>query len=220
MASKSVTFAEVAPTSPDVGVRALPTGRAGEAALVARVLAGDLGAHRELMAAHRDHVHHTLFRIMGSNREMEDLMQDTFIEVFRSLPSYRGESSLRRWCATIATRTAWRLLDRQQRTPRPIADVDLPDLASSTSDRLDAARACARLYAILDRMDPRLRITFALAVIDGRSMADVAAETGVSVMAVKTRLWRARAHVFRRARQEPALAQYLGELGELGEVAR
>ena len=64
-------------------------------------------------------------------------------------------------------------------------------------------------------MDPRLRITFALAVIDGRSMADVAAETGVSVMAVKTRLWRARTHVFRRARQEPALAQYLGALGEV-----
>ena len=46
-------------------------------------------------------------------------------------------------------------------------------------------------------------------------MADVAAETGVSVMAVKTRLWRARTHVFRRARQEPALAQYLGALGEV-----
>lgn len=184
--------------------------------LIDRAMAGDVAAQRDLMQSQRQHVHHTLFRIMGSNRDMEDLMQETFIEIFRALPSYRAESSLRRWCATIAIRTAWRALDRRRRIPIPDDALEPLDPASPPDDRLDAARACARMYRLLERMDPRLRVTFALAVIDGRTMAEVAELTGASVMSVKTRLWRARGYLMKRARFEPALASYLQALEREG----
>ena len=139
-------------------------------------------------------------------------MQETFIEIFRALPTYRAESSLRRWCATIATRTAWRTLERRKRYPIPKDDIELLDQQSLPDERLDAARACARVYEMLERMDPRLRITFALAAIDGRSMVEVAELTGVTTMSVKTRLWRARTHLMKRAKHEPSLARYLTAL--------
>lgn len=213
---KSVTQGEAARTTADVERTADARGRARAGteaeALVARAVAGDAGAQRELMLSQRTHVHHTLFRIMGSNRDMEDLMQETFIEIFRALPSYRAESSLRRWCATIATRTAWRALDRRRRMPIPQPELAPLDETAGADERLDTARAWARLYQLLERLDPRLRVTFALAAIDGRSMAEVAELTGASIMSVKTRLWRARAHLAKRARHDPALARYVADL--------
>lgn len=83
--------------------------------------------------------------------------------------------------------------------------------------RVYAARiATQRVYAALDKLDPRLRITFALAVLDERSLADVAALTGASVVAVKTRLWRARRELAKRAARDPALVEYLGEIDPSG----
>jgi len=69
-----------------------------------------------------------------------------------------------------------------------------------------------RLYMALDRLDPKQRIAFALAVIDGRSLAEVAQLTESSVVAVKTRVWRARKDLMKRASKDDALSSYLTEL--------
>ncbi|MEZ4367501.1 MAG: RNA polymerase sigma factor [Kofleriaceae bacterium] len=183
--------------------------RAAEAALVEQAVTGDRTAQRAIFDQQRANVHRTLFRILGSNRDMEDLVQDTFIEVFRSLASFRRESTLRRWCGTIATRTAWRYLERR-RTPVSTSGAD--EVVSDqvgVDRRLDAVDAVARFYAALERMPPKLRVTFALVQVDGRSLAEVAELTGVSATAVKTRMWRARAELARRARRDPVLAAYL-----------
>ena len=61
--------------------------------------------------------------------------------------------------------------------------------------------AARRLYAALDRIEVKQRIAFALAVIDGRPLAEVAELTDSTMFAVKTRVWRARRELMRRARQ-------------------
>jgi DNA-directed RNA polymerase specialized sigma24 family protein len=73
----------------------------------------------------------------------------------------------------------------------------------------DAAR---RLYAALDRIEAKQRIAFALAVIDGLPLAEVAVLTESTVFSVKTRVWRARKQLFARAAKDPVLAPYLDEL--------
>ena len=83
-----------------------PRPQVDEPALAARAAAGDRDAQREVFASQRALVHRTLYRILGSNRDMEDVVQDTFIEVFRGLHRFRGDSSLGRWCSTIAARVA------------------------------------------------------------------------------------------------------------------
>jgi RNA polymerase sigma factor (sigma-70 family) len=66
-----------------------------------------------------------------------------------------------------------------------------------------------RLYAVLNTMKPQLRTTFALVAVDGRSLKDVAEQTGVSVIAVKSLVWRARRQLEHAAREDAALARYL-----------
>lgn len=183
-----------------------------------RAAAGDRTAQREVLTSQRATVHRTLFRILGTNRDMEDLLQDTFIEVFRGLGRFRGDSSLGRWCSIIATRVAWAYLDRRRAATQSLDLVDEPmDNGPGAERQVLAREAARRLYAALDKLDPALRIAFALAVIDDRPIAEVASMTGASKVATKTRVWRARRELFRRAQRDELLAHYLTDLEQRDE---
>lgn len=198
-----------------MGTTAFAAARGLDLALAQRAADGDRSAQRELFHAQKASVHHTLFRILGANRDIEDLIQDAFLEIFRALPSFRGDSSLSRWCATIATRTAYLAIERRKPTP-----VDLDVVENEIVDRdPDAHRvalarqAAKRLYAALDRLDAKLRVAFALAVMDGLPLAEVAELTESSLVATKTRVWRARREIMKRAQKDPVLASYMADLG-------
>lgn len=158
-------------------------------------------------------VHHTLFRILGNNRDLEDLLQDAFLEIFRALPSFRGDSTLTRWCQTIATRTAYLAISRRKPPSVELSLVEEIVASDANTHRVAQMREAARrLYAAMERIDAKQRIAFALAVIDGLSLAEVAQLTESSVVAVKTRVWRARKDLMKRASKDAVLASYLDEL--------
>ena len=160
-------------------------------------------------------MHHVLYRVLGSNREIEDVVQDAFVQIFRSIGSYRGESSLSRWCCTIAMRAAYAAMDRRRRSPSGTDDAaELHHQGPSVAEQLAVRDAAHRLYRALERMDDKHRVAFALAVIDERPLQEVAELTESSVSAVKTRVFRARRELLRRAAKDPALADYLGHLAE------
>lgn len=199
------------PTTIAVGFPASAT-REQDLDLARRAATGDRAAQRDLFLAQRVNVHHALFRILGSNRELEDLLQDAFIEIYRALPSFRGDSTLSRWCQTIAVRIAYLAISRRR---PPAVDLALVEevIASDADVRrhLMVREAARRLYAALDRIEAKQRIAFALAAIDGKSLAEVAELTESSLFAVKTRVWRARRELMRRASKDAVLAAYLEE---------
>lgn len=161
----------------------------------------------------RSAVHHTLYRILGSNQDMEDVLQETYLEVFRSMARYGARASLVTWCCSIAAHVALGSLRSRRRPALELSD-DLPAPAPD-AERITLAREAARrLYAALDRIDPTHRVAFALAVIDGRPLQEVAELTDASLSAVKTRVWRARKELDRLAGRDPVLAAYVSELGE------
>jgi RNA polymerase sigma-70 factor (ECF subfamily) len=207
-----VTSAAASPTDQSVGLSASAT-REHDLELARRAAGGDRAAQRAVFLEQRTNVHRALFRVLGSNRDIEDLVQDAFIEILRALPSFRGDSSLARWCQTIALRVAYLAISRR----RPPA-VDLALVEDTVASDADVPRhaqvreAARRLYAALDRIEAKQRIAFALAVIDGLPLAEVAALTEASVVAVKTRVWRARRHLMQRAQKDAVLAGYLREL--------
>ena len=202
------------PTDMVVGFPASAT-RQHDLELAQRAATGDRAAQRELFLEQRANVHRALFRILGSNREIEDLLQDAFIEIFKALGSFRGDSTLGRWCQTIAVRVAYLAISRRR---PPAVDLALVEetVASDTDVRrhVQVREAARRLYVALDRIEAKQRIAFALATIDGKSLAEVAELTGSSVFAVKTRVWRARRELMRRAGKDAALAAYLEDLKE------
>jgi RNA polymerase sigma-70 factor, ECF subfamily len=193
--------------------------REHDLALARRAADGDRAAQRELFQAQRSAVHHTLFRILGSNRDLEDLVQDAFLEIFRALPSFRGDSTLTRWCQTIATRTAYLSISRRKPPAIDLALVEDVLPGDDDTRRLAQVREAARrLYGALERIEAKQRIAFALAVIDGLPLAEVAQLTESSLVAVKTRVWRARRDLMKRAAKDSVLASYLGELAGEGEA--
>lgn len=180
--------------------------------LAHRCAGGDRAAQRAIFHEHKSRVHATLYRILGSNRDMEDLVQEAFLQIFRSIGSYRGEASLGTWISRISTRVAYGYLSK-----RRVATVALHSVPDTSTDDPDAERqaiareAVRRLYSVLDRVEAKQRIAFTLHVIGGRPLREVAEVTDASVVATKTRVWRARKELNRRARKDPLLAGYLKE---------
>jgi len=76
--------------------------RAADRDLAARCASGDRAAQRDLFARVKGAVHHRVFDIVGSNRGMEELLQASFVAIFRAMHGFRGEASLDAWCASIA----------------------------------------------------------------------------------------------------------------------
>lgn len=178
--------------------------------LVDRCVGGEQAAARELFRTQRSRVQATLYRILGSNRDMDDLLQDTFIQIFRSLQNFRGEARLSTWIDRITVRVAYRYLARNKRAGFTMEMMDEPDGPRSHPGRRAVAReGVRRLYAALAQQPAGGRIAFALHEIEGRSVAEVADIIGASVTATKLRIWRTRRALFKQAALDPILAEFL-----------
>jgi RNA polymerase sigma-70 factor (ECF subfamily) len=183
--------------------------------LVDRCAQGEQAAARELFRTHQARVHATLFRVLGASRDMEDLLQETFIQVFRSLRSFRGEAKLSTWIDRIAARVAYRYLS-QRKGAAPMAAFDeegsqVPASRIEVADQMLAREGVRRFYAALDELGPASRIAFTLHEVDGRSLAEVAETVGTSVTTAKLRVWRARRALMKRAANDAVLAEFLRE---------
>ncbi len=186
---------------------------ADDAALVARCIARDVGAQRELFRREYPRVNATLYRVLGSDRESEDLVQDAFVEVFRSLPSFRGEARLSTWIDRIACRTAFQHLARRRTSTVQLEVVagraELTDPAESPERRVHAREGLRRLYEVLGGLGAETRLSLTLHLLDGRPIAEVAELTGSSQVATRVRIWRGRRALERAAAKDPVLAGYL-----------
>jgi RNA polymerase sigma-70 factor (ECF subfamily) len=173
---------------------------------------GEQAAARELFRSHQGRVHATLFRVLGANRDMDDLMQETFIQVFRSLKSFRGEARLATWIDRIAARVAYRYLSQKKGVAAPVAlEEEVAGPGIEPADRMLAREGVRRFYGALGELSPAARIAFTLHEVDGRSIAEVAAIVGTTATTAKLRIWRARRALMKRAAADAVLAEFLGE---------
>ena len=183
-----------------------------DVALTQRCAAGDADAQHVFFERTRQQIHRTMYRVLGSNRYIEDLLQETFIEVFRSLHNFRGDAALTTWVDTVAARVVYRYLAKRRRDALSLSTADEPLVAAVDAERqLDARTALRHLYLMLDRVEPMYRIAYTLHVIDGRPLQEVARISGCSVMAIKNRIWRARRLVQARAERDPVLRDFIAE---------
>jgi RNA polymerase sigma-70 factor (ECF subfamily) len=177
--------------------------------LVQRCMGGDRTAQRHLFDREKRRVYGTLYRILGPNPHLEDLLQDVFLSVFRSLATFRGEAALSTWIDRCTVRAA--IAHMRSRRPRPL-ELVADNLASEdpgAERRALAREATRRLYTVLDGLEPKQRLAFTLYAVDGRSIPEVAELTEATVVATKARVWRARRYVDKRAKADPLLSDYL-----------
>ena len=183
--------------------------------LVDRCLTGEPAATRELFRRHRGRVHACLFRVLGTNRDMDDLLQEAFIQVFQSLRGWRAEASLATWIDRVSVRVAYRYLSQKGRRIQTaeLVDEDAPGGEGPGANRQLARDGVKRLYAALDELSPAARLAFTLHEIDGRPLSEVAELVGSSVTATKLRVWRARKRIEAVAAEDPVLGEFLTQEG-------
>jgi RNA polymerase sigma-70 factor, ECF subfamily len=185
--------------------------------LARRCVAGDRNAQREFFQRERRRVHVILYRMLGSNAEMDDLLQEAFIEIFRSMPGFRGEATLGTWLDRIAVRVAYAHLTRRRFETVRLSVVPEPIAREPGADeRAMTRQATARLYEALDRIPVAQRIAFTLHVIDGRPVKEIAETMEASAVATKVRIWRAWRAVRRAAKRDALVSDLLSDEPDRG----
>lgn len=185
-----------------------------DAELVAACVAGEGAAQRALFRREYPRVNATVYRLVGSARDADDLVQETFIAVFRGLARFRGDSKLSTWIDRIAVRVVFHHIRSRGRAPIPLDILgEVEGAGGSTDAQAHARDGLRRLYAALAELTPEARTAFALFAIDGRSISEVAKLTQTSFVAAKCRIWRARRTIMKKAKEDPVLAELVKEGG-------
>jgi RNA polymerase sigma factor (sigma-70 family) len=183
--------------------------------LARRCADGERLAQTELFKGYSRQVHATLYRVLGTNREMEDLVQDAFIEVYRSLPRFRGESKLSTWIDRITARVAFRYLRNKKPVMTHLEAVPEPISGDPSAEHKAILKdATKRLYAVMDELPDKVRIAYALHVIDGRKLREVAVTMNSTLVATKSRVWRGQRQLEKLAKKDPLLSTFVAEMKE------
>ena len=186
-------------------IRALTWPDAGSAdwALVQQCAVGSEEACTRLVNDHQRMVYQLAVHLLGDPQEALDLSQEVFLRVFRTLPQFRGQSSLKTWIYRIVINQAsnrrrwWRRRHRSQQVALEEHTAAHGEIAesrhSADPDRVLQEREVARkVWAALDRLPFDQRAVIVLREIDGLRYEEIAASLGVAVGTVKSRLARAR----------------------------
>lgn len=178
--------------------------------------AGDRAEFARLVETYSNLVYRLGARMLGNAQDAEDVLQETFTKAFRALKDFDGRSSLSTWLYRIATNEA--LMALRRRRPEPISVEEPAGLAGEDGKPLQivdwcclpeeemlSAEARAHLEQAIQALPASLKAAFLLRELEGLSTRQTAEVLGISEVAVKTRLSRARL----RLREE--LTVYFGD---------
>ncbi len=167
--------------------------------LIARCREGDLEAFGQIYARYERSVYRYAYHMLGDPDEADDMMQDTFVKAYRTLPGFRSECSLQTWLLKVTGNLCRdRLKTRARRGELALFSdnrIDMPDLSERGTDPaklLERKDLHATLYRVLAALPQAHRELIALRDIEGLSYQQIAAVLGCSVASVKLRLFRAR----------------------------
>ena len=184
----------------------VPTADSSDETLAARAAAGDDRAFEEIVARYERRVFRLACRLT-SETDAPDVLQNTFLQVYRNLPSFRGESRFATWVYRIATNVALMLRRARIRKPAESLDAfmprfdehgmhaDLPaqlQVASRADELIDRQALVEKARAGVARLPDVYRDAFVLRDLEEMSTTDVAQVLGVEPATVRQRVHRAR----------------------------
>lgn len=183
-----------------------------EAPLLAAARAGDSKAQGELLRRNARLVEWALRRLVGGAPDLEDMVQEVFLEALRGLPRYRGDARFESWLRGIAVHVACRWLrsPKRRHAVLALAPEDGAEPARA-SDEAQAREAFRRVHELLDRLTAVKRVAFLLHVALGHSTREVAALMGSTHAAAKARIWFARREIEAMAREDAILSVWVEE---------
>jgi RNA polymerase sigma-70 factor, ECF subfamily len=197
--------------------------RGEEASILAELKSGSEEAYAWLIDRYHQPVYGLVYRMLNDPADVADTTQEVFLKVFRAMPRFHGEASLKTWIYRIAIHEAsnhrrwwFRHKGREtsmERDPARASSLKetLPDPGRSPFDNVAQEEVRAKVEAELRQLAEPFRTTVILRDIEGLSYEEIAEILEVSLGTVKSRLTRGREALKKR------LAAYAHEVGpELG----
>jgi RNA polymerase sigma-70 factor (ECF subfamily) len=177
---------------------------------------GDRAEFARFVDAFSAQIYRVALRILSDPQDAEDVLQETFLKAYRSLPEFEGRSSLSTWLYRIAVNEALMLTRRRRPDSVSIDEpgeteegetepLQITDWCCLPENELLSAEGRSFLDQAIDRLPETLRVVFVLRDIQGLSIKETAESLDLSETAVKTRLLRARLNLRNQ------LSNYYGE---------
>jgi len=168
-----------------------------EPELIARVLAGDRLAGRELYDAHAPRVFRLAYRLTGDAELAREFTQDTFVRAFHRLADFRGDAAFSTWIHRITVTVvanAMRKVRRLRERETDLTDLDALHPANSDARRIDPDLR-ERLAKAIDALPEIYRTTLIMHDLEGYTHTEIAGVLGVAEGTCKSRLSTARAQL-------------------------
>ena len=168
-----------------------------DAELVSQISNGNPNAFRFLVSNNQQLVLHIAGRIIRRQDELEDICQEVFIKVYRKLKSFRGDSRLSTWIATIAYNTSISYLRKQSRYDEVLYDNEIPAAFEKTgsefaSGEVEKNEVRQYLLELIEELPVHYRSVLTLFYLEEFSYKEIEQITGMPEGTIKSYLSRAR----------------------------
>lgn len=179
--------------------------------LISRCKAGDVAAFRQLYAQHSRAVARRL-AFLVPRADVEDVLQEVFIEVFKSIRRFEGKSLFTTWLYRVSLHVAMKSRRKTTRSrvdivddvPEVVDEKPAPDTVSLSAERQQ------RVEAMLEKLAPKKRAVLVMHDLQGVEAQEIAQLLDTNVLTVRTRLFYARKELEEMARHDPALSEFFG----------
>jgi RNA polymerase sigma-70 factor, ECF subfamily len=180
--------------------------------LIERARAGDVDAYAELVRTYERRVRGVLARLLDDDRDVEEALQDAFVQAWRSLDRFRGDAAVFTWLYRIAVNEALARLRRKRLQTTPVEEAPerllvADDPAVQPEAAAEGAELQRFLAARIRALEPEYRVPLVLRDVAGLSNQEVADVLELSLPAAKSRIHRARMQI------RAELAAWEGDLG-------
>lgn len=162
---------------------------------IRRAINGDESALRALWVAHAPRIDAVVRRLVGDPDQAADIAQEVWIQIFRALPTWRGDSQFSTWAHRIAVNRTLNAL----RSVRRIAklEVDIEDDTVAVDEDMDRSFLAQSIDEAVQKLSPGARAVFVLHDVEGYTHEEIAQELGITSGGSKSQLFKARAKLRR-----------------------
>jgi RNA polymerase sigma-70 factor, ECF subfamily len=156
-----------------------------------RAIAGDERALQRLWSQHAPHIDAVVRRLCGDAELAADISQEVWMQIFRALPSYRGDSQFGTWAHRIAVNRTLNALRKIRRLAK--LETEIEDDSAMTEQETDRTFMAESIEHAMNRLSPGARAVFVLHDIEGYTHGEIGEELGITAGGSKSQLFKARA---------------------------
>jgi RNA polymerase sigma-70 factor (ECF subfamily) len=162
---------------------------------IRRAINGDEAALRSIWTQHAPRIDAIVRRLVGDPDLAADVAQEVWIQIFRALPTYRGESQFTTWTHRIAVNRTLNALRSLRRLSK--AEVEIDEHTSTVDHEGDRALLAQTIDEAVQQLSPGARAVFVLHDVEGYTHEEIAQELGITAGGSKSQLFKARAKLRR-----------------------